>query len=279
MSQIATENVTVETNVVVQNDRSAIAVNAADKVHVAPIAVTPSVAEVRSRVAALIAERKEWEVGAYVASNTQLYAILAKCYQLYFDVRGTDAESRAARKALNEEIQNRGYRFNEGTHTLNKITKCVFDGVDRRRVSAYALVLRAAIDDATNPSDIPAFITNGGGVEQIRRRKSLNAVSPKQKAELGKLSVAAKQIAVINSPTLAAVAPDASAGDNLVAIVTMQADGSFVVRQLITNKSVVNAALACAYSVAKSVVKNDKQSQQAANDAKAIEELISSAAA
>ena len=68
MSQIATEIATVETNVVVQNDKSTIAVNVADKVHVAPIAVTPSVAEVRSRVAALIAERKAWEVGAYVAS-------------------------------------------------------------------------------------------------------------------------------------------------------------------------------------------------------------------
>lgn len=287
--QITTEinsNTTLNANngeiamqIATQNTSPAICVGSADKVHAAPIAVTPTCDDVRSRVDALIAERRAWEFGAYVTSNKQLYAILQKCYQLYFDLRGMDKEVKAARATLNDLMEQKGNKCNQGTHMLTKIAKFVFDGFDRRRVSAYGLVLRAALEGDTLPADIPAFITNGGGVEQIRRSKSKTALTAKQKAALGKTAVEEKQLAVIDSATLAATASNASAGDDLVAIVTMQADGSFVVRQLITNKSVVNAALVCAYSASKVVGKTDKQSMQAANDDKAIDDLINEAAA
>ena len=276
---LASSSTTVA-NVVVQNDKAAIVVAKNDKVSIAPSVapfVTPSPAEARARVLELVAARKAWEIGTYTASNNELYAILGKCYALYFDLRGNDKDSKAARKELDAVMCNLGYSFKQETHMLTKLVKFVFGAVDRRRVSTYGLVLRAALADEIKADGIPAFIISGGGVEQIRRRKSGTAISPKDKAALGKQTVEQNNLAVIDGTSLAAMAGDACEGDDMVAIVTLQADGSFVVREIITNKAVVNAAMVCAYSKSKaaaSVVGNDKRNAQAANDDKSVEELI-----
>jgi hypothetical protein len=278
MNTMTTATSSFTANDVVQNDKAAIAVGKNDKVLVAPF-VTPTPAAARARVLELVAARKAWEVGAYVASNNELYAILGKCYAFYFDLRGNDKDSKAARAELDDLMCKTGYSFKQDTHMLNKLVKFVFGSVDRRRVSTYALVLRTALADEIKVDGIPAFIADGGGVEQIRRRKSGTAMSPKQKAELGKQTVSANNLAVISSPALLALAGDASEGDDLVAVVTMQADGSFVVRALVNNKSVVSAALVCAYSKSKSVVENDKRNAKAANDEKSVDEMITAALA
>lgn len=257
-----------------------VAVGKNDKVLAAPAPfVTPTPTAACARVLELVNARKAWETGAYVASNNELYAILGKCYALYFDLRGNDKDSKAARAELDDLMCKTGYSFKQDTHMLTKLVKYVFGAVDRRRVSTYGLVLRAALADGVAVDGIPTFITNGGGVEQIRRRKSTTAITPQQKAALGRQTVGQKNLAVIDGTTLAAVAGDASEGDDMVAIVTLQADGSFVVRELITNKSVVNAALVCAYGKSKSVVENDKRSTQAANEDKSTEDLIADALA
>jgi N-acetylglutamate synthase-like GNAT family acetyltransferase len=143
-------------------------------------------------------------------------------------------------------------------------------------VSAYSLVLREALAQNKKADEIAAFITAGGGVEEIRRSKSGNAKTPAQKAELGKAAVAEQQLATFNSDTLAVLAQNAgkSVGDELVAVIAQQADGSFVVRALVSSNTALNAALCGAYSANRSVVKNDK----AANDEKTLDELINKAA-
>jgi hypothetical protein len=275
---VATSSTTTAASTVVQNDIPTFKVSSNDKVHIAgKEANTAKPISVTTRVMALVKERKAWEHGAYVVSNNQLYAILDKCYAFYFDLRGNEKEAKAARAELDDVICKKGYSFKEDAHTLTKLVKFVFDGVDRRRVSAYSLVLRAALFDKIAVGGIPAFITAGGGVEQIRRRKSGAAMSPKQKAELGKQTVSANNLAVISSPALQALADDASEGDSLIAVVTVQADGSLVVRALVNNKSVLTAALACAYSKSKSVVQNDKLNAKAANDDKSVEDMINDA--
>jgi hypothetical protein len=74
---------------------------------------------------------------------------------------------------------------NKKSHTLHKIVKCVF-GADRRRVSAYSIVLRTANVNKIKSADIADFIRNNGGVEEIRLAKNGNALSAKQKAEVAK---------------------------------------------------------------------------------------------
>ena len=263
---IATQNRNA-TITVGKNDTLKIAVDS--KMAAKPVTTT-------ARIKALVDDRKAWEHCAYVKSNEQLYAVLGDCYALYFDLRGADKETKAARAELDELCKQKGYRFNEGTHVLTKLVKYVFDGIDRRRVSAYSLVLREALAQETKVGGISAFINNNGGVEEIRRSKSKTAKTPAQKAELGKQAVANNKLAVINDAALTMLVQHAeiSAGDDLVAILTQQSDGTFVVRHLVFNKSVLNAARACAYSSTKAVVLNDK----AANDDKLMEDLMLEAA-
>jgi hypothetical protein len=265
--------------VVDQDSAAAVAtvtVGLTDKVHAAPAtpaAVAP--VDVRTRIKQLIAERKVWQDGAFAKSNVELYALLGKCYALYFDLRGNDKDTKAAREVLNNEIAEKGYSFSEGTHGLTRLVKYVFEGIDRRRVSAYSLVLREAVAQNIKAEGIPAFITQGGGVEEIRRSKSKTAKTAKQKAELGKQAVAEQQFATFSSDTLAVLAQQAgrSAGDDLVAVVTLQADGSFVVKALVSSTTALNAARVSAYSAI--VAKGDK----AANDEKAqLDDLLNDAA-
>lgn len=275
MSKIATKNATnaaVATTAAIavgKNDKVTVAANDAAKDAVRPV-------DIRTRIEQLVAERETWQHGVYVKSNEQLYALLGKCYALYFDLRGNDKEAKAARAVLEDEISKKRYHFNEGTHMLTKLVKFVFDGIDRRRVSAYSLVLREALAKDKKAHEIAAFITAGGGVEEIRRSKSGNAKTSAQKAALGKQAVAEKQLATFSSDTLAVLAQNAgkSVGDELVAVIAQQADGSFVVRALVSSNTALNAAMVCAYSATKAVVKNDS----AANDDKALDELINDAA-
>lgn len=252
------------TATVVQNDNN----NAAAAAYVANY----------KRIEQLIVEREVWEQGVVRTTNEQLYALLAQCYELYGEMCAGTTAAKDLRGALEAVIAMKGYSFNKGTHTMTKIVKCVF-GVDRRRVSAYSLVLREALDKKLKAEDIAAFIANGGGVEEIRRSKSKTAKTPAQKAELGKAAVGGEQLAVVSGVKLAEKIDVANVGNDLVAIVTQQADGSLIVRALVHSQSVLNAALACAYSASKVVVEADNANKSAANDDKARDALIAAAAA
>lgn len=70
----------------------------------------------------------------------------------------------------------------------------------------------------------------------------------------------------------------AKVGNDLVAIVTQQADGSFVVRALIHSQSVLDAAFACAYSENKGVVLTGIKNTEAANSDQLRTDLIKAAA-
>ena len=252
------------TATVVQNDTN----NAAAAAHAASY----------KRIEQLIVEREVWEQGVVRTTNEQLYALLAQCYALYGEMCTGTTAAKALRDALDALIAMKGYSFNKGTHTITRIVKCVF-GVDRRRVSAYSLVLREALTQKLAANAIAAFISSKGGVEEIRRSKSATAKTPAQKAALGKAAVGGEQLAVVSGVKLAEKIDVAKVGNDLVAIVTQQADGSLVVRALVHSQSVLNAALACAYSANKGVVQNDTANKEAANDDSAKAALITAAAA
>ena len=230
-----------------------------------------------TRIEQLIIEREVWEQGIVRTSNEQLYGLLAQCYTLYNDMCAGTTAAKDLRAALESVVALKGYVFNKNTHTMAKIVKCVF-GVDRRRVSAYSLVLREALAKKLEAGEIAAFIASSGGVEEVRRSKSATAKTPAQKAALGKAAVADAQLAVISSDKVAEKIDLANVGNDLVAIVTQQADGSLIVRALVNSATVLNAALACAYSENKAVVVKDAANKAAANDDSARNEQIAAAA-
>jgi len=184
----------------------------------------------------MVAERKEWENTAYRKSNEMLYAILQKCYTAHHGMLGNDKQAQERRAGLNQFIAEQGYRFTDATPLVTKVVKCVF-GVDRRRVSAYSIVLREAIKQNVLLQNLPVWIEENGGVEQIRLGKSLNYKTTKQKAEIGQNAlVKADVLAVAKGDALSKEANGDFEGQECLLIATQQADGTFAVRGVVRSQ-------------------------------------------
>ena len=237
---------------VMQNDNSALATAHASS-------------SVRNHFEQLAVEREAWESTVYRTNNEQLYVLLQKCYQTYQSMSVGDEEANNLRKGLNDYINTKGYKFHVGTHSLVKIVKCVF-GNDRRRVSAYGIVLRTALTRNISVLEIPDFIQSQGGVEEIRLAKSPNAMTAKLKAQAGAEAVQISNLGVFASNSLTSKLDAGNIGKTVVLICTWQADGSVIVRSVVQSDTAVNAALACHYSANKDAIKQVVVEKQAAND-------------
>ena len=231
-----------------------------------------------SEITTLAAERNNWELNAYRTSNDQLYALLQRCYSLYVQMC---VDSRTAKqlkndvdKYLKDEL---GVKPLDSTHTIAKIVKCVF-GADRRRVSAYSIALRAALAAKTSVADIPKFIRDSGGVEELRLAKSPNAKSMKDKAQAAAQTVDQHVIANLTFPMPAEKVDLAKIGSQHVLIVTQRADGTFDLNAVISATSAVNAALAAFYSQIKSEADATEVQQKQTRDDNALTQRINDAA-
>lgn len=246
--------------------------------HDTVITAPQTVINVRRYFEQLEAEHQAWQHNAYRTSNDQLYALLQKCYGAYKAMSADSAEAKELRSALTDYINLKGFKFNSGTHTIVKIVKCVF-GADRRRVSAYGIVLRRALSDGVAILDIPTYIHDKGGVEEIRLAKAPNAMTAKQKAAVAAEAVKAQTLGVFASAALGAKLDAGNIGKAVVLVGTWQADGSVIIRTVVQNDTAVNTALASYYSASKDAVRQQAQQQQAANDEQVKQQAISAAAA
>ena len=238
-----------------------------------------AIKDIRTAIDTLVTERMYWQDNAYRTSNDQLYGLLQKCFALYKELSGSSAEAAAHRNALRDYINLQGYKFSSGTHTIVKIVKCVF-GADRRRVSAYGIVLRAALTENVSELDIPQFIRNAGGVEELRLAKAPNAKTAAQKAAIAGQTVVVNNLGVVASPTLSGYFSDAAkAGANVVLVGTWQSDGSVIVRAVVEGETAINTALASHYSKIKDLAKSQAAEQKAQDTEEAKQQAIQAAVA
>lgn len=201
-------------------------------------------------LASLIERRSTWECGAYKASNDALYVILGDCLRLYYYVSDTTSEERIkARVSLREQIakiaKERGIRFLTDTHLATKIVRCVFE-TDRKRASTYSIVVRAAITNKIAADDLPTFIREQSGIENIRLKKRDPDGSKARKAkEVVRAKLAGSsnvgEIVGVNTQLIGA---SAKRGDINVAIVEWQTDGKFAVKWIGQSQVAIDSALA-----------------------------------
>jgi hypothetical protein len=224
----------------------------------------------------LVLEREVWENTVHRTSNDQLYGLLQKCYGMYKAMGEDTLEAATLRQALKTYVSFYSIKVSDTAHGLVKIIKCVF-GDDRRRASAYGIVLRRALSDKISVADLPTFIRDHGGVEEIRLAKG-NAMTAKQKATLAAAAVKTNAMGVFASEELAKQMDATNIGSNAVLIGTWQADGSVLIRAVVQNGTAVNAALAGYYSNNKDAVQSQVQQKEAANDAQVQQDAIALAA-
>lgn len=226
----------------------------------------------------LVVERTLWEQNAYRTSNDQLYELLGKCYAHYQAMCVDTEAATAMREGLTEYIEQKGYLFAKSTHTLNKIVRCVF-GVDRRRVSAYGIVLRTALANDVTVDGLADFIREKNGVEEIRLAKSPNAKTPAEKAVLAGSYIGLHDFGTVTSPELSKKLDGGKIGKKAVFIGVWQADGSVIIRAVVESDTALNAALASYYAATKAEIAAQVKATAEKAIADAKQQAINNAAA
>jgi hypothetical protein len=220
----------------------------------------------------LEAERKNWESNELAASHTRLYSILSKCYAFYLKMKSSET-SKEVRVRMSEGleafIKGRGLRTLAGTHDMNRVVKAVF-GEDRRRVSAYSLALRVALDSNVGKTPIAvaklaAWIAEQGGVEEIRQSKRpMAAVPAAERVEQARSSIKNKPLMTFkpDAKTMPMSAEDAD--KQLLLIATYRPSGDLEINSVVKNDSALRAALAAHYAANKDAIASKKSTETAA---------------
>jgi len=120
---------------------------------------------------ALSVRRQQWESTDYKKANDGLYALLAECLGVYQSkfVAGSDTDRKTLRNELVGRLRNAGIKVQKNSTTLIMLTRYVF-GSDRKRAHGYAYVLAAALSHGVVAAILPAYITEQGGIEEIKRK-------------------------------------------------------------------------------------------------------------
>ena len=221
----------------------------------------------------LIIQQQVWADGVFKTSNDLLYSLLAKCYEKYEQMCADNDVGKKLRTDLNDYIVLHNIGVNKKSHTLIKIVKCVF-GTNKRRVSAYSIVLRAALDKGIKSSELVEFINANGGVEEIRLAKNGNALTVTQKAEKAKVAVEAEVLAEFESEAISKQLDAANVGAQIVFVASQLANGKFVVNAVSNSTTAVNAVLAAYYSANKTEISNKKLEEKVASNDEQLADII-----
>ena len=227
-------------------------------------------------------ERLKWEKNELAASRQRLYGMLTDCYEFYLTMKtDTRADVREQmKKGLETFVQVRGYIFQSTSHDMNKIVKSVF-GLDRRRVSAYSLALRAALkaggidtdgkELALAKDELAGWIERNGGIEEIRLGSKNLGLSLQVRADTAKQAIQNKPLMTIK-PDPKVLAFDTNDSDKMMLlVVTYRPTGELEISAVVKSDTAVRAALAAHYAVnkeeiAKAASSASEPTQQSAID-------------
>lgn len=204
----------------------------------------------------LAQRRATWEAGALKSSNAELIALLADCLGLYLHLIKFD-ETRRQFHALYKASQ---LKSTKGTELMTKVVRYVFGDKAEKRVFAYAKVLTVAYEKSVTPETLAAFVSEHGGVEEVRRTGGNADEKRKMRDEsVEKARAALKIIAPLAAKVVPLKSLKVEGLTNFVAaIARREGDGTFSVVHFSTNEVLIQSLLA---NAAKDVVKSEKSAK------------------
>ena len=186
----------------------------------------------------------KWTKNAYRTASTELYEILAECYEHSQFYRAADISFKLQ---LNQLLRDAKHTFNEGTRIETKVVRVVFGevfhgAIGRSRGAIYSKVLIAAHEANVTKDGFVKWLTQQGGVEAVRKQnKGKTAAQIKTELAIGaheKLSQQAAQDLQLSTP--------AQNYDFSIALVAHSGGDKRIVA-LLNNSSLVKDALAKAF--------------------------------
>jgi hypothetical protein len=207
---------------------------------------------------ALAMRQEKWSIGLYKKSNDELYSLLAECYDEVMLLR---LQGRGVVSALNKILAERGISFNDATKLETKVVRVVFGNIGKRAFS-YSSVLVLAKAERLETKDFATWITNSGGVEEVRKKSKLDGKTPSEIREdtVDSVSKALSTISAITASDFEVV----DGVDFSVVIVRKNADGSTDFLRQVKSQRVIKDAL---ISV-KDVVGQERLNQSVKSDSK-----------
>ncbi len=201
--------------------------------------------DVATRLNDLAKDHAAWNNGAYKTSNSELYALLDRCFTLLEQMTG----QRKLIAQLNNLLTASGIKFNDGTSLETKIARFVFNG-DSKRITLYARNLRIVAAEKAENQSVADFITRAGGVEEVCKRKVAGVLT---KAEQAKLNIKLAEVHFVTADSLvqdfACTAPEVHPGKDAshqftAALLRKNDDGSFSIVYGCNKATVVKVLLA-----------------------------------
>jgi hypothetical protein len=210
-------------------------------------------------------EREEWEGKELAASRARLYSLLTDCYSFYITMKtdGQTAVREQSSKALALFIATRGYVFTPTTHDMTRVVKAVF-GVDRRRVSAYSLALRAALEGgerkadgkatAVAAADLAQWLENKGGVEEVRLGSKNTGLTATQRAEVAKEALKTSVLMTLKPDSQTMTFGTDDIDRTVLLVATYRPNGELEISTVVKHETAVRSALAAHFTADKEAV-------------------------
>lgn len=194
----------------------------------------------------LVVQRKLWESTDYQKANEGLYNLLARCLEVFNSrfLKGTEDDRKTLRRDLVARLKTDGIKIQSNSTTLTVFVRFVF-GSDRKRAHGYTYVLKAAISHEIQPSQFSAWLTEQGGVEEVKRQMVVDeeAITRRLTLETAKLKVLSDLEAAYTNPIAKVTVPGMS-GEFGLLLVRPSPDGvSTVIAALSPLDEVLRSAM------------------------------------
>lgn len=227
----------------------------------------------------LIKDRQGWEQEEYLRSNERLYSLLANCYETGWRMNSTKPSAQLLKAAFHEYCETQGFSFKSNTHLIARIVRVVFGMEDRRRISAYAVALKFALQAKVEPADVINYIKQAGGIEEVRRTGGKKKTSIKQRAKQGLAALESPALGEIENDLLSQQFDATNYMDAVLLIATHEPNGKFVIRRMVQNGTAVTAALAALSKTAQEEQREQADATERLNDEAARDQAIQHALA
>ncbi len=158
---------------------------------------------------ALSFARENWEQTTFKKANEGLYDLLSQCLAVFESkfIKGSKDDQKTLRSELISRLNEKNIKTQKNSTVMGMFVRFVFCS-DRKRAHGYSYVLNAAISHEITAAQLPEWIVNQGGIEEIKRKMVQSAEAKERQAKHTKAKETAEQLiaeAHINPLTTIAV--------------------------------------------------------------------------
>ena len=238
--------------------------------------VPPVINNAYNTIVSLVADQEIWLNGVHRTANEQLYVILQRCYHLYSLMASDKAQNESLKAAIERHNNERNLGIDTKSHTMTNIIKVVF-GADRRRASSYSSALRVALAEKVEVQDLPKFLRDAGGVEEVRRQQTNGGAPKVDKVEAVVRQIANVNLAVIDADAVSSKLDCGAIGKHVILVATQDINGTLIINSVVQTEGVTMAVLTAIYNAEHKELSKQKEEEQPASEADELDALINAA--